>query len=42
MSYDQFIRSALNAGFTDDQVNWLEHYLYKSEEGGDITKGDNH
>lgn len=22
-TYDRFIRSGLNAGFTDDQLNWL-------------------
>ena len=26
--YHDFIRSALDAGFTDLQVNWLEKYLY--------------
>jgi hypothetical protein len=29
--YDTFIRSALNAGFTDDQVNWLERYIYEPQ-----------
>jgi hypothetical protein len=31
VEYDTFIRSALNAGFTDDQVNWLEKYVYDSQ-----------
>ena len=26
--YDNFIRSALAAGFTDDQVNFLENWVY--------------
>ena len=26
--YDKFIRSGLAAGFTDDQVNWLEKWIY--------------
>ena len=26
--YDNFIRSAIEAGFTDDQVNWLKEWVY--------------
>ena len=30
-NYDKFIRSGLNAGFTDDQINWLEEWLWAGD-----------
>ena len=29
-TYDRFIRQGLNAGFTDDQINFLERWLFDS------------